>query len=250
MTDTRRAQATRLLLEGAVITLSILMAFSIDAWWENAQERDDDRTHLETVLRELQTTAGLLDDAIRLHARSQDLALAVLEVTSAGRLTIPTDSLEYLVLSLWNSYEINPPTGALRAATLSGTIGRLQDEQLKDQLLGWDGRLADLLEEEVSGRENAQVFMHEYLAGQTAMHGVWSGMRASVSGEATSSQARRELPSSLHGPGVESLISDAEFENRILGLLVHGQVSEDEAQAFRLVLDDVIRRTEATLEGF
>ena len=83
--DPRRSGWARRFAEALVITLSILVAFSIDAWWDGVQERSTDRTHLESVLRELQTTAGLLDDAIRLHGQSQVQALAVLEVTSAGR---------------------------------------------------------------------------------------------------------------------------------------------------------------------
>lgn len=243
-----RAAWSRRLVEAVVITLSILLAFSIDAWWDGIQERRTDRVHLETVLRELQTTEALLDDAIRLHARSQDLALEVLSVTSAGQLTIPVDSLESLVVSLWNSYEINPPTGALQAAILSGTIARLEDVHLKDQLLGWDGLLADLLEEEISGRAFAEDFMHEFLASRVSMHGVWEGVRRSVSGEAVGG-VRRALPDSRLGPGVESLIEEVEFENRVLGLLVHAQASEDEAQAFKVILSEVIQRVEALLSG-
>jgi len=236
----------RRLTETAVITLSILMAFAIDAWWGGVQEGRADRVHMETVLRELQTTSRLLDDAIRLHARSQDLALEVLGVTSAGHLTISVDSLNYLVLSLWNSYEINPPTGALRAAILSGTIGRLDDVELKDQLLGWDGLLADLLEEEVSGRSYAEAFMHDYLPTSAALRDMWSGMRTSVSGEAAGG-IRRVLPPTRHSPGLESLVNDPQFENRVLGLLVHAQASEDEAQAFRGRLLEVISRVEGLL---
>ena len=233
----------RRLTEAAVITLSILMAFAIDAWWADVQEGRADRIQMETVLRELETTSALLDDAIRLHARSQSLALEVLAVTSAGELTIPVDSLNYLVLNLWNSYEINPPTGALQAAILSGAIGRIGDVQLKDHLLGWDGLLADLLEEEISGRSYAEAFMHDYLPTTAALRDMWSGLRTSVSGEAVGG-VRRELPPTQHEPGLESLIRDPEFENRVLGLLVHAQTSEDEAQAFRSTLLEVISRVE------
>ena len=143
---------------------------------------------------------------------------------------------------------INPPTGALQAATLAGTIARLPDQELKDQLLGWDGLLEDLLEEELTGSENATAFIHDFLARRVSMRGVFAAYRTSVSGDVVG-EARRSLPLSQHSPGVESLVDDMEFENKVLSLLVLAQVSEDEARAFRAVLNDVIERVESVLDG-
>ena len=39
-------------------------------------------------------------------------------------------------MELYNSYVINPPTGALQAAILSGAVARLSDDVLRSQLLG------------------------------------------------------------------------------------------------------------------
>ena len=60
------------LAEALTITGSILLAFAIDAWWDGVQESDLDRAHLTSVLRELETTSDLLDDAIRLHELTMD----------------------------------------------------------------------------------------------------------------------------------------------------------------------------------
>jgi hypothetical protein len=56
------------LAEGLTITLGILAAFAIDAWWSGVQESKSDQANLESVLRELRTTASMLDDAVRLDA--------------------------------------------------------------------------------------------------------------------------------------------------------------------------------------
>ena len=65
---------------------------------DTVQEREQDRSHLQSVLRELESTAELLDDAIRLHDLTQEQALLVLEMTSVGRSTVPADSLGILVM--------------------------------------------------------------------------------------------------------------------------------------------------------
>ena len=43
----------RLIAEGSAIVLSILLAFTIDAWWEQYQEREQLESKLESVLEEL-----------------------------------------------------------------------------------------------------------------------------------------------------------------------------------------------------
>ena len=68
--------------EALTITVSILLAFAIDAWWDGVQESNLDDAHLASVLREMKTTSELLDDAIRLHALTMDRAETCLLYTS------------------------------------------------------------------------------------------------------------------------------------------------------------------------
>jgi len=54
----------RLLVEGLVIVVSILLAFAIDAWWEDRQEAEEARLQIERVVAELESNAVLLEDQI------------------------------------------------------------------------------------------------------------------------------------------------------------------------------------------
>lgn len=231
--------------EAVVITASILVAFGIDAWWGAVQQADDDRSHLSNVRRELEATDELLDDAIRLHDISQSLALQVLEMTSAGHLAVPEDSLNSIVAKLFNSYVINPPTGALQAAIMSGAVARLDDEVLKSQLLGWDSLLEDLLEEERSGLEGIRLFL-QFLAARASIWGPISRRGITVSGE-TVGEGNWALPRTRHAAGVGALINDRAFENQILLLLANARSSYDEATAFRQSLREALARLDATL---
>ena len=229
------------LAEALTITVSILLAFSIDAWWDGVQEVNLDRVHLASVLRELETTSELLDDAIRLHAFTMARAEAVLEMTSTGELVGPAKDLDGLINDLFNSYQINAPTGALRAATLSGTIARIQDQELKSLLLGWEGLIDDLLEEEVNGFENAATFTR-WLGERASLHGPSSILDKNISGEKVDEQASHALPPSRHTAGIETLLDDMAFENQILLLHANGQSSHDEAVAFQAILETAISK--------
>ena len=49
MSDAARRPSTTRLAEGAVIVLSILVAFGLDAWWDYAKQRDAETDHLRAL---------------------------------------------------------------------------------------------------------------------------------------------------------------------------------------------------------
>lgn len=51
----------RLLVEGVVILVSILLAFGIDAWWEDRQENQEALRQVDRVLAELEANTVILD---------------------------------------------------------------------------------------------------------------------------------------------------------------------------------------------
>ena len=55
----------RLLVEGVVIVVSILLAFAIDAWWDERQQLSDAEDQVERVVAELQSKRGIARGARR-----------------------------------------------------------------------------------------------------------------------------------------------------------------------------------------
>jgi len=55
---------SRLLLEGVVIVVSILLAFAIDAWWDERQQAEEAMLQVERVVAELEANIVRLDDQI------------------------------------------------------------------------------------------------------------------------------------------------------------------------------------------
>src|SRR3970040_2213054 len=52
---------TRLLAEGAMIVVSILLAFAIDAWWDSAQERSKEDSYLRQLASDLESTLANIE---------------------------------------------------------------------------------------------------------------------------------------------------------------------------------------------
>ena len=70
MTDRKRW--TGLAAQGFVIVASILLAFSIDAGWDNLQERDEERRIIESLRSEFEAKQAPLDSTVAVHTRVLD----------------------------------------------------------------------------------------------------------------------------------------------------------------------------------
>ena len=66
MTDEQRIPWKRLYVEAAAIIASILLAFAIDAWWEDRQERVLEQQYLASLKADFQVDIEELDKAIAL----------------------------------------------------------------------------------------------------------------------------------------------------------------------------------------
>ena len=56
MANIRQIPWRRILIDGAVIVVSILLAFSIDAWWNNRIEQQREREQLVSMRAEFQAS--------------------------------------------------------------------------------------------------------------------------------------------------------------------------------------------------
>ena len=60
----------RLVREGLVIVISILLAFALDAWWDDAADRRDLRQDLIGVSEEIRVNQGRIDFQVDLMERT------------------------------------------------------------------------------------------------------------------------------------------------------------------------------------
>ncbi len=80
MIDSGEIRSRNLVIEGVVIVLSILLAFTIDAYWEERREAADTRQSLEVVRRDL---VDMLDQLEEFELFSTETASASIEAARA-----------------------------------------------------------------------------------------------------------------------------------------------------------------------
>lgn len=136
----------RVFVEGVVIVGSILLAFGIEAAWQQGQEREVERRLLHTVRQELTEARVVIVDAVEYHRRIGEGALQVAEFNLSLRSETPTDSLIGLIYLDFVFAEVE--TALLDGATASGQLSLISNEHLRRLLAAWPRRVADLVEQE------------------------------------------------------------------------------------------------------
>jgi hypothetical protein len=230
----------RILAEGAVIIVSILLALSADAWWDSLQERRQERAAL------LQLHDELLENRARLQAtevghRQQRDATAELLATVARRGDPPdsyvvSDSVLLTALG-WRLFE--PARGVVTSLISSGRLGVIRDDTLRIALASWlDDVEALRVDEQIDGdiRLEVRAVVHQYVPMSTLLY------RRGEDGV--------DAPSAVNGD-YRALLSSLEFENLLaFRLQKKNEVlfgSEDGYEPTKARLEELVGRIEANL---
>lgn len=144
---TERGPWSRTLVEAALIVLSILLAFMIDAWWDEAQLAADVDQDLGNVAQELQVNLESLPFQIDVTERmvaGSSAMLEAMEAQSANDAVSLPDTLVWLGTSTGPS--LNASLGALEALIASGRLAAVEDFRVRLKLAGLPSRFSDVLD--------------------------------------------------------------------------------------------------------
>jgi hypothetical protein len=126
-----------LLLEGAVILSSILVAFWLEGWRDEREVGLEVRQELESVLREVQRNQELVRAELvaldRILTASGAL-VAVLDDSASEDFVSVADTLEFLAKGWQTTF--SPSLGAVEALIASGRLAQIRDAELRQGLAG------------------------------------------------------------------------------------------------------------------
>ena len=91
----------RIAVEGLVIVASILMAFSIDAWWGERQRQEAEQAVLQTLLDDLLVKRVLLADMNRFNRAILESAETLLRVAAGTEGKPSEDMIDRLIGDTW-----------------------------------------------------------------------------------------------------------------------------------------------------
>jgi len=130
--------------EAVVIIFSILVAFSLDAWWEDRKIESDVRDILLAVQAENETNLAKLETSSRHRQQIIDaLIVTAQQGSTEGVHTQAVIEIE----------DFKPSSGAMDTLMAAGLLGEIDDSQLRLLLGSFHGVVADLDETESRAAE-------------------------------------------------------------------------------------------------
>jgi hypothetical protein len=137
-----------MLTEGLVIVMSILAAFSIDAWWDSHQEQRREHEILAGLRADFQASRPGLESRLDLARRMASGTGGLLNLTRDQQIPATVDVPGPLVLAVLGGPTYEPSTNTLDSAVASGEIELLRDANIRAELANWRRILSDTGEDE------------------------------------------------------------------------------------------------------
>lgn len=135
-----------------LIIASILIAFTLDRWWDAARERADEQRYLNALHQEFTSNSATLQ-ASRENLRTIDAAVVqLLALIGPQPRLIPPDSLAALFDYSFRFSVLELPSGSLEGLMASGDLSIVSNERLKAGFAAWPARLAQ-------ARSNAELLV-------------------------------------------------------------------------------------------
>ena len=139
----------RVVAEGLLIVLSILLAFGIEAWWGRLGERNAEVEALQGLRDDFVENLGRLASGKSSHFEIRDASVRLLAMTGPDAATAASDlTMDTLIMALIGGPKVFPVTATYDALIASGQIDLLESAALRRELAKWSAAIADLRWEE------------------------------------------------------------------------------------------------------
>jgi hypothetical protein len=164
----------RLTVEAVAIIVSILMAFAIDAWWDDRQTRMEEQQILHGLKEEFIVIHEVLTSDMAEHLqRLEMLEKLLLEFVNGPSEDVgPIMDMALLALVSPNTSDIG--NGTLDALLNSGSVEILQNRELRARLAAWPGVIGEVWDDQINGAKivleiHIPYFISENVAAGAAM---------------------------------------------------------------------------------
>ena len=139
MANTNDIQWKRISAEGIAIVVSILLAFSIEAWWSNYQDRAEEQVILLGLKSEFEQNLALIETEISYRNAVIDSILVIFDA-SGTQSSLEPEILDELIgdVTWWSNIEYL--TGAIDSLLQSGGLSLIENEELRRILASMPSR--------------------------------------------------------------------------------------------------------------
>lgn len=129
----RKFSKQRVLAEGMIIVASILVAFAIDAWWDEVQDAREQSKLVNALKMDFETTMTRLEASIELADALMSRTDKFLQAANSDEL-IPLDSLRHFGGGAFKKIDFEPALSAYKGAVATGKLGLIESPKLLEAI--------------------------------------------------------------------------------------------------------------------
>lgn len=228
----------RMAAESVAIILSILLAFGIDAGWDEFKERNREETFLISLLSDFEEARNRIDESISKHERFIRLANQLLQVHADDANDIEPEELATglgAVFFDWDTLYL--PTGSRDALFASDDIEIIRNQALRTMLAAWPSRVADAAEDERLIASDVMNNMAPYMQAKIRIRNV---------ARLTNSAAAERIPH-LDSVNYDVLWTDPLFDNLVTFRILNETYALQENFRLGRAVDEIIQIIELEL---
>ena len=229
----------RLIGEGAVVVLSILIAFGVNAWWEYFGERVREQEAIEQLVDEfVEVDAELAElDSAYTKSNSGEQRLGQLVTVMGSRRGDFADLvLDSLIAGAIANPRVALPEGVLASLLASGDLSVIRSDSLRAALAGWAPERAKVERDVIEAADFTSEFLMPYLWGEVSVRAI-----------DVKTGFHEELGPGPFGHDSWRFLTDRRFENLINERLILIETSAERAREAREHAQTVLRLARAEL---
>jgi hypothetical protein len=129
-----------------LIVFSILIAFILQAWWDDHRDRRRLHNDLLSVRSEFEAAHIYISENIELLRSAANAIQAILSKAGPTALPMSPDSVQDLMSVAWGVRTLEVASGALNALLSSDDMHLIRNDTLKSLLGGWEALVYDARE--------------------------------------------------------------------------------------------------------
>lgn len=154
MLKSREIPWPRIFAEGVAIVVSILLAFGIEAWWSDRQERAAEKELLSSIRSELAELHQVVDGRITYIKGIREAGRQILRATTVEDHGLSDQRIDELLYQIWFHEEVAAlSTPVMISAISSGEIGLILSSDVRRQIASWPehlGRTQNNMQREIN----------------------------------------------------------------------------------------------------
>ena len=165
----------RTTVEALAVVASILLAFTIDAWWEERGLRIEEQQVLQGLREEFLSVRKVLSQHLSEHLEGVQILEDFLIATEVGNVKEGAPIVDVVLLELLSPVTSNLGSGTLAALLSSGRIEILTNRALRAKLAAWEGVMGEVWDDQALNAKavfeiHIPYFLAENIPASAAMH--------------------------------------------------------------------------------